>query len=198
VRRSLLTQVGRWLGLFLAPRMLIPARPVRKSQTDPCGTPNHDPVASPLSTSRAYLGMILSADGGVFNLAPFRGPGADGGTAFELGVFGALRDRMKRDGSATFDAASACWRDELVMSIEDFGYVEDLMLAARLARVGLPGRLGSSLFGLLVLFRPPPRSIEGPPGRSLCLRDAGTTGSPSAGRRCHCRLRSSPACQRFR
>jgi hypothetical protein len=36
---------------------------------------------------------------------------------------------MKCDGSTTFDAASASWRDE-VMSIEDFGYVEELMLAA--------------------------------------------------------------------
>lgn len=118
--------------------------------------PPDDPVEPPLSTSRAYLGMILIADGGVFNLTPFRGHGADGGTAFELDLLGAPLDRVKRDGSATFDAASACWRDELAMSIEDFGYVEELMLAARLARGGSPWPFGEQLVRIAGFVSAPP------------------------------------------
>ena len=34
---------------------------------------------------RANIAMIRDADGGIFNLTPFRGPSADVGTVFELG-----------------------------------------------------------------------------------------------------------------
>jgi len=35
---------------------------------------------------RANEGMIRRADLGIFNLTPFRGPNADAGTVFELGL----------------------------------------------------------------------------------------------------------------
>jgi len=35
----------------------------------------------------ANLSQIEAADAAIFNLSPFRGPGADAGTAFELGFF---------------------------------------------------------------------------------------------------------------
>ena len=39
---------------------------------------------------RANIAMIRDADGGIFNLTPFRGPSADVGTVFELGFLSAL------------------------------------------------------------------------------------------------------------
>ncbi|VTZ52302.1 Nucleoside 2-deoxyribosyltransferase [Methylocella tundrae] len=109
-----------------------------------------DGVERSLSIYRANRGMILAADGAIFNLTPFRGPSADAGTVFELGlcaglgkpVFaysnedGALLDRMKRDMGATFDAATGRWRDALGMTIEDFGHADNLMLGGCLTEQG--------------------------------------------------------------
>ena len=39
---------------------------------------------------QANFAMIRVADAGIFNLTPFRGPSADVGTVFELGVMTAL------------------------------------------------------------------------------------------------------------
>jgi nucleoside 2-deoxyribosyltransferase len=105
-----------------------------------------------LSIYRANVAMMRQADCGVFNLTPFRGPHADVGTAFELGLltgfgkpaFGhsnedeALLDRMKRDGQAAFDGVSQHWRDALGMAIEDCGNADNLMIDACLSAQGRP------------------------------------------------------------
>lgn len=92
---------------------------------------------------RANEGMIARADLGICNLTPFRGPSADAGTVFELGllvglgkrVFGYsnvtddLLDRCKRaDAAVAFDPAAKVWRDANHMTIENFGNADNLMI----------------------------------------------------------------------
>jgi nucleoside 2-deoxyribosyltransferase len=92
---------------------------------------------------RANEDMIRRADLGIFNLTPFRGPNADAGTVFELGllvglgkrVFGYsnvaddLLDRCKRaDDAVAFDPAAKVWRDANHMMIENFGNADNLMI----------------------------------------------------------------------
>ena len=98
----------------------------------------------------ANIRMIRAADGGIFNLTPFRGQSADVGTVFELGLFtglekptyaysnadGTLLDRMKKDGTAKFDEATGTWRDSSGMAIEDFGIADNLMVVDCLAEQG--------------------------------------------------------------
>jgi len=98
------------------------------------------------------LVMIREADCGIFNLTPFRGPSADVGTVFELGVLTGLGkpafaysndgdqllDRLKRDGLASFDEATSQWRDLSGMTIENYGNADNLMLDACVAEQGHP------------------------------------------------------------
>ena len=91
---------------------------------------------------RANESMIRSADIGIFNLTPFRGPSADAGTVFELGmmvglgkrVFGYSNvaedflERSKQSVGASFDAATNSWRDANRMAIENFGNADNLMI----------------------------------------------------------------------
>ncbi|MCC7272070.1 MAG: nucleoside 2-deoxyribosyltransferase [Alphaproteobacteria bacterium] len=98
---------------------------------------------------RANLALMRQAGAVVANLSPFRGPGADPGTAFEVGfmaalgkpVFaytnrpGTLLDRMRAGGAATADADGG-WRDADGLAIEDFGLAENLMLAVAADIVG--------------------------------------------------------------
>ncbi|MGO9672961.1 MAG: nucleoside 2-deoxyribosyltransferase [Methylocella sp.] len=116
---------------------------------------NEAPPAEPnrdLSIYRANVAMIQQADCGIFNLTPFRGPHADVGTVFELGLltgFGKpafgysnededLLDRMRRDGQAAFNEASQQWLDASGMAIEHFGNADNLMLDACLVEQGHP------------------------------------------------------------
>jgi nucleoside 2-deoxyribosyltransferase len=87
---------------------------------------------------------MRNCDALVANLTPFRGAGADPGTAFELGymralgrpVFGythapgdyRLRVEAGRDGAA--------WRDAEGLEVEDFGLAENLMLEGAIAASG--------------------------------------------------------------
>jgi nucleoside 2-deoxyribosyltransferase len=87
---------------------------------------------------------MRGCDALVANLTPFRGAGADPGTAFELGymralgrpVFGythapgdyRLRVEAGRDGAA--------WRDAEGLEVEDFGLAENLMLEGAIAASG--------------------------------------------------------------
>jgi nucleoside 2-deoxyribosyltransferase len=96
---------------------------------------------------RANLATMHEADFGILNLTPFRGPSADVGTVFELGVlvglgkpvFAYTNDdedllaRVKRAGAAHFDAATKVWRDSAGMVIENFGNADNLMIDATLA-----------------------------------------------------------------
>jgi nucleoside 2-deoxyribosyltransferase len=98
---------------------------------------------------RLNLAMMRRADAGIFNLSPFRGPGADAGTVFELGlmhglgkpVFGytnAGGTLLERTPGAVRDAATGVWRDPDGLLIEDFGNADNLMLDACLADAGAP------------------------------------------------------------
>jgi nucleoside 2-deoxyribosyltransferase len=99
---------------------------------------------------QANVAMIRRADFGIVNLTPFRGPSADAGTVFELGLltglgkpcFGysnAADDLLTRTlahGAAALDPESRVWRDRDGMSIEDFGNADNLMIDASLAAHG--------------------------------------------------------------
>ena len=97
---------------------------------------------------RANVAMMRRADAGIFNLSPFRGPGADAGTVFELGlmhglgkpVFGytnAAGTLLARTPGARKGAAGD-WRDPDGLLVEDFGNADNLMLDCCLAEAGAP------------------------------------------------------------
>jgi nucleoside 2-deoxyribosyltransferase len=97
-------------------------------------------VALSLHIYRANLGLMKKADAVIANLTPFRGPGADGGTVFELGYM------IGRDkpvfGYSNVDtlylekAVAICGRwkkgDEFIdqdrMLVENFGLHDNLMI----------------------------------------------------------------------
>jgi nucleoside 2-deoxyribosyltransferase len=101
---------------------------------------------------RANTVMMHDADFGILNLTPFRGPSADVGTVFELGMlvglgkpaFGYTNDdsdlltRVKRAQAAEFDTAAQVWRDTAGMTIENFGNSDNLMIDAALTEQGAP------------------------------------------------------------
>lgn len=102
-----------------------------------------DASAEPLSRAifRHNVALIDRCDAVLANLTPFRGPGADAGTAWELGyAFAAgkrvhawsaspqdLAARTRAAFPATQDAARG-WIDARGDLIEDFGLSENLML----------------------------------------------------------------------
>ncbi|WP_439814837.1 nucleoside 2-deoxyribosyltransferase [Zavarzinia sp. CC-PAN008] len=93
----------------------------------------------------ANIAMIARADAVIANLSPFRGPGADPGTVFEVGfahalgkpVFGysveggSLLDRTRARLPLT--RAASEMRDPDGALVEDFGLAENLMIACALA-----------------------------------------------------------------
>jgi nucleoside 2-deoxyribosyltransferase len=99
---------------------------------------------------RACVALLRRADFGIVNLTPFRGPSADAGTVYELGmliglgktVFGYtnvtadLLERVQRSDSVTRDTAEPAWRDSDGMLVEDFGNADNLMIDAALAEQG--------------------------------------------------------------
>lgn len=99
---------------------------------------------------RSCLGMIDRAACGIFNVTPFRGPSADVGTIFELGLFVArgkpvfaytnvahdLIGRLHEHPGLTWHASTATWRDSRGMAAEDFGNADNLMIDEALAAQG--------------------------------------------------------------
>jgi nucleoside 2-deoxyribosyltransferase len=96
---------------------------------------------------------MREADAIVANLTPFYGPGADSGTAYEVGfmealgkpVFGYMNvtepyfDRVKTFwGGNLADDGTGAFRDPLKMEAENFGLMENLMLDWAVRAV--PGR----------------------------------------------------------
>lgn len=89
---------------------------------------------------RANCAMIDRADAVIADLAPFRGPHMDVGTAFEIGYavakgkpvfgYGATGPMLARIASQPMGGK---YRDRLGMSVEDFDLVENLMIAVPLA-----------------------------------------------------------------
>jgi nucleoside 2-deoxyribosyltransferase len=99
---------------------------------------------------RANVDMVHRADLGIVNLTPFRGPSADVGTVFELGLLAGLRkpvfgytndaatllERIKRLGKVT--KGNGRWRDLMDMTVEDFGNADNLMIDMSLLTAGHP------------------------------------------------------------
>ncbi len=100
---------------------------------------------------RANVAMMRQAHCAVLNLTPFRGPGADNGTVFELGfmtalgkpVFGYANEagdylgRLRRRGPASL-GDDGRWRDADGLTVEDFGNGDNLMVDNALAESGAP------------------------------------------------------------
>src|SRR5216684_3290694 len=94
--------------------------------------------------------MMMEADAIIANLTPFRGPGADPGTVYELGYMAGrgklclgysnhpssyaervreFTDVSSRDGRLV---------DALGLTVEDFGLADNLMMIHALERQALP------------------------------------------------------------
>ena len=79
---------------------------------------------------------IRSCDAIIANLTPFRGPGADAGTAYEVGfgralgkpVFGYATTGLSYAGRVRAMPGSRAMHDADGLDIEDFGLAENLML----------------------------------------------------------------------
>jgi len=97
----------------------------------------------------ANLDLIEQADAGIFNLSPFRGVGADPGTAFELGLFvgrGKPVFAYSNDPADLFDRVTETfgahhtpeggWCDAHGFEIENFGNADNLMLDGALKAAG--------------------------------------------------------------
>lgn len=99
---------------------------------------------------RANVAMMKAADCIIVNLTPFRGPSADVGSVFELGlmvglgkpVFGYtnvkddLSTRMRKSGLLDPDARGARPKDRGGLFVEDFGNRDNLMIDACFAAQG--------------------------------------------------------------
>jgi len=122
-----------------------------------------DPAAAGASLAifKGNEAMMDAADAIIANLTPFRGPGADGGTVFELGYmagrgkpcFGYSNDpstyaeRVRIFGEVTGHDGRLIDRDKLI--VEDFGLADNLMMIHALERHG----------GALVMPRARPAEI---------------------------------------
>lgn len=97
----------------------------------------------------ANVALMREADAGIFNLTPFRGINADPGTAFELGFFTALRKPVfayTNHAEDLFDRVAPTHgaqagrdgehRDNMGLSIENFGNADNLMLDCALKAQG--------------------------------------------------------------
>lgn len=106
-------------------------------------------IAAAQAIYRANLAMLRDADAIVANLTPFRGPGADPGTAFELGFMAALGRPLlaySNDPRPLLDRLAAeqplrrradgAWADADGMEVEDFGLADNLMLEGALRETG--------------------------------------------------------------
>jgi nucleoside 2-deoxyribosyltransferase len=107
--------------------------------------------SEPLSRAiyRHNVKLIESCDAVLANLTPFRGPGADAGTAWELGYALGAGKRVHAWSAAVDDLAARTravvvakqdaargWVDELGDMIEDFGLSENLMLIESIVTTG--------------------------------------------------------------
>ncbi len=105
-------------------------------------------IALAASVRQANMELIIASDGIIANMAPFRGPSMDVGTAYEMGVASALgkvvvaySSNQKNYFEKVKEAhklemhADGHFRDENGMSVEDFkdgntgGLIDNLMMA---------------------------------------------------------------------
>src|SRR5215207_2830539 len=101
---------------------------------------------------RANVALMQEADCAIVNLTPFRGPSADVGSVFELGMMVGLGkcvsgysntttdllSRVRQTGSVSFNDEDRVWRDQHGMRVENFGNADNLMIDACLAEQGHP------------------------------------------------------------
>lgn len=97
------------------------------------------------------IGRLRQCDAVLANLTPWRGPGCDAGTAFEIGFAAALgkpvfaylnvADEDESDHRARVEMLVGAepdedgkWRDDYGCEVEDFGLPENLMLWAEIRR----------------------------------------------------------------
>ena len=125
--------------------------------------PAGEPHAVGLAIYRANRAMMDAADAIIADLTPFRGPSADPGTVFELGLMAGLgrpvfgystavalfADRTRRScPGARLDPARG-WLDSDGMLIEDFGMTDNLMIAGALDDAGHPMQVAPAETGFL-------------------------------------------------
>jgi nucleoside 2-deoxyribosyltransferase len=99
---------------------------------------------------KANEAMMDQADAVIANLTPFRGPGADAGTVYELGYMAARRklclgysndpalyaDRVRRFTNVTTRDGRLV--DAEGLTVEDFGHTDNLMMIHALDLYGAP------------------------------------------------------------
>ena len=123
---------------------------------------------------RANLELMTLADFGVFNLTPFRGPSADVGTAFELGLMTGLGKRVYGYTDVVADYADrvptrsevglgGLLRDEQGWLVETFGRADNLMLDCALEASGAQ---------ILRNPTPPTQRLRDVTGLAACLAQA--------------------------
>jgi nucleoside 2-deoxyribosyltransferase len=109
-----------------------------------------DPTApdASLAIFKGNEAMMEAADAIIANLTPFRGPGADGGTVYELGYmaghgkpcFGYSNDPSTyADRARLFGEVTKCdglLADADGLTVEDFGLADNLMIIHALDRYG--------------------------------------------------------------
>ena len=117
---------------------------------EPADPPPADapPLARATAIFRNCLAQMTDADCAIANLTPFRGLGADPGTAFEVGYMvaagkpvwgytndgGALEARVRAAAGGRLDrTADGELRDPEGLAVEAFGLAENLMLACATA-----------------------------------------------------------------
>lgn len=86
-----------------------------------------DPAGQAAAIFHANVALMEQADALIANLTPFRGPGCDPGTAFEVGFMHAQGKPVFAYSTDARDYAGRVRPDGMV--IEDFGLPENLMLA---------------------------------------------------------------------
>ena len=110
--------------------------------------PDAEPFERAAMIFRNCVRQMNRADVAIANLTPFRGTGADPGTAFEVGymtaagkrvfaytnVAASLEARVRAASGGRLDAdADGGWRDPEGLAVEPFGLAENLMLACATA-----------------------------------------------------------------
>lgn len=110
--------------------------------------PDAEPFERAAVIFRHCVAQMNQADLAIANLTPFRGTGADPGTAFEVGymvaagkrvfaytnVAASLEARVRTAAGGRLDAApDGGWRDSEGLAVEPFGLAENLMLACATA-----------------------------------------------------------------
>jgi nucleoside 2-deoxyribosyltransferase len=117
---------------------------------------------------RGNEAMMIEADAIIANLTPFRGPGADAGTVYELGYMagrGKLCLGYSNDPSSYADrvrgftdvtAHDGYLVDALGLTVEDFGLTDNLMMVHALDLHGCalvtPGQMSADIWHDLTAF----------------------------------------------